>query len=355
MLKLESLSLRFKADSFNAGAACQLELLDQTLLPHEEKWLDIKNTSDMIEAIKALRVRGAPLIGVAAALSLAQSAIQKMSKSDLIVAANDLYEARPTAVNLMICMDRMKKVLSSEQFSVEALVKTAVDIFEEDVQLCNRIAENGATLFQDGDRILTHCNTGALATAGVGTALGAIRKAFEQGKKIHVYVDETRPLLQGGRLTAWELQKLGIPFTLITDNMAGHLMSQGAISKAIVGCDRIAANGDFANKIGTYSVAVLCHFHRIPFYVAGPYTTVDPLCPSGADIPIEERKAFEVQGVEGSFDGGYKKIQWAPNGSPVYNPAFDVTPHSLVSAWIMDNAVYKIDQVMGGAFHGGKK
>lgn len=355
MISLNSLSLQFQLESLDGNSKAQLKLLDQTLLPHEEKWLNIKNVPEMIEAIKALRVRGAPLIGVAAALSLAKSALDGNSIEQLKKEADDLYEARPTAVNLMICMARMKNVLQSQDNSQKALTQTAIDIFNEDVELCEKIAINGAALFEDGDRILTHCNTGALATAGVGTALGAIRKAHEQGKKIHVYVDETRPLLQGGRLTAWELQKLGIPFTLITDNMAGHLMSQGSISKAIVGCDRIAANGDFANKIGTYSVAVLCHFHRIPFFVAGPYTTVDPECPSGADIPIEERKAFEVLGVEGSFDGGYKKIQWAPNNSAVYNPAFDVTPHSLVSAWIMDKAVYKIDQVMAGTFKGESK
>lgn len=351
MINFESMAVRFSVDSVSNATSCKFELLDQTLLPHEEKWLHIENNVQLIEAIKALRVRGAPLIGVAASFGLAQSAIQGKKSSELLVESQNLYEARPTAVNLMICMERMQKKLTAN-FSSNELVKTAIDIYNEDIALCSRIAENGAALFVDGDKILTHCNTGSLATAGVGTALGVIRKAHEQGKNIHVYVDETRPLLQGARLTAWELKKLGIPFTLITDNMAGHLMSQGAITKAIVGCDRIAANGDFANKIGTYSVAVLCHYHRIPFYVAGPYTTVDSFCAAGKDIPIEERKANEVLGVECSIDGQYIKIQWAPKNSPTYNPSFDVTPHPLVSRWIMDKAVYKVEDVLNGAFKG---
>ncbi|MGZ3690948.1 MAG: S-methyl-5-thioribose-1-phosphate isomerase, partial [Pseudobdellovibrio sp.] len=218
----------------------------------------------------------------------------------------------------------------------------AVRIFNEDVELCEKMAANGATLINDGDQILTHCNTGGLATAGVGTALGVIRKAHEQGKKIHVYVDETRPLLQGGRLTAWELSKLNIPCTLITDNMAAHLMSLKKINKAIVGSDRIAVNGDFANKIGTYSVAVNCHYHQIPFYVAAPYTTVDPECANGSQIPIEQRNKKEVQ--------GYGELLWAPHEVAVYNPSFDVTPHKLVSAWILDKKVYYQKDVDQGVF-----
>ncbi|MEK6554298.1 MAG: S-methyl-5-thioribose-1-phosphate isomerase, partial [Bdellovibrionota bacterium] len=190
----------------------------------------------------------------------------------------------------------------------------------------------------DGEQILTHCNTGALATAGWGTALGAIRKAHEQGKKIHVYVDETRPLLQGGRLTAWELAKLGIPHTLICDNMAGMLMAQGRVSKVFVGSDRIARNGDFANKIGTYSVAVLAQYHKVPFYVAAPFTTVDALTASGKDIPIEERNPKEVRG------------EMSPQDAPVYNPAFDVTPAELVTGWVLDNGVFNKDQITSGEF-----
>jgi len=321
----------------------QLRLLDQTLLPHQEKWLNIETNEQMIEAIKALRVRGAPLIGVAASLMIAKLATEKKSPQNLLKLAQDLYEARPTAVNLMVCVDRMTKAIQSGA-TVEKIVDLAVQIFEEDVQLCEKIATNGASFIEDGDQILTHCNTGGLATAGVGTALGVIRKAHEQGKKIHVYVDETRPLLQGGRLTAWELNKLNIPCTLITDNMAAHLMSLKKITKAIVGSDRIAINGDFANKIGTYSVAVNCYYHQIPFFVAAPYTTVDTQCKSGEEIPIEQRTPEEVRGVKGHFG----EVLWAPDGVKVYNPAFDVTPAKLVSAWILDRGNYKKSDIEQG-------
>lgn len=340
MIKVHSLAIQFDEG--------RLRILNQTLLPHEEKWVEIESVNHMIEAIKTLKVRGAPLIGVAASFALAQSALKKTSREELLKKAQALYEARPTAVNLMICMDRMKKVIQ-ENFSIENVVKTAEAIFTEDFGLCERIANNGAGLIKDGDNILTHCNTGSLATAGVGTALGIIRRAHEQGKKIHVFVDETRPLLQGGRLTTWELKKLKIPFTLITDNMAGHLMSLGKIQKIFVGSDRIAMNGDFANKIGTYSVAVLANYHKIPFYVAAPYTTVDPECAEGSAIPIEQRKAEEVLGVSGSFGGSPSTIEWAPEGSPVYNPAFDVTPATLTTGWILDNGAFSQADIKAGA------
>ncbi len=304
----------------------KLEILDQTLLPHQEKWITIQDTPQMIDAIKKLQVRGAPLIGVAAALQLAQAAKTNFDIDDLMKQAQALYEARPTAVNLMNCIDRMKRNLADFK-DKNKFIQTAIDLFNEDVELCEKISNHGQTLIQDGDSVLTHCNTGGLATAGIGTALGIIRKAHESGKKIHVYVDETRPLLQGGRLTAWELQKLGIPCTLITDSMAAQLMSLKKIDKAFVGSDRIAANGDFANKIGTYSVAVNCHYHQIPFYVAAPFTTVDPQCASGKDIPIELRAAHEVL-VPGDFK------------TDVYNPAFDVTPAKLTTAWILDSGIY---------------
>lgn len=323
----------------------ELKILDQTLLPFEEKWLVVDSLPQMIEIIQSLRVRGAPLIGVSASLMLAKMAIENKTQRDLLTAATELYESRPTAVNLMVCIDRMRTVLNNK-FSIENVVSEAVAIFDEDVQLCDRIATNGASLIQDGDQILTHCNTGGLATAGVGTALGVIAKAHAQGKKIHVYVDETRPLLQGGRLTTWELQKLKIPYTLISDNMAAHLMSLKKITKAIVGSDRIAVNGDFANKIGTYSVAVNCFYHNIPFYVAAPYTTVDPTCASGELIPIEQRKSAEVLGVQGHFGS----VQWAPMDSKVYNPSFDVTPAKLVVAWVLDRAVYFQKDVDAGVF-----
>lgn len=342
-MNLKSLSLEFSFDS--ALTHAELKILDQTLLPFEEKWLIVKDVPQMVEIIQSLRVRGAPLIGVSASLMLAQLAIQKKNVSELLTSATTLYEARPTAVNLMVCIDRMRKVLQSH-FSIENVVAEAVAIFQEDVQLCENIANHGAELIQDGDQILTHCNTGGLATAGIGTALGVIQKAHQQGKKIHVYVDETRPLLQGGRLTTWELQKLQIPYTLISDNMAAHLMSLKKINKAIVGSDRIAANGDFANKIGTYSVAVNCFYHNIPFYMAAPYTTVDPSCASGDLIPIEQRKPQEVMGVQGHFG----TVQWAPVESKVYNPSFDVTPAKLVTKWILDRGVYSQVDVNNGIF-----
>lgn len=329
MILRESLSLKLTHQN--------LQILDQTLLPHEEKWIDIKTTDDMIAAIKSLQVRGAPLIGVAAALQLAQSALQGSAKAELLKKAQALYEARPTAVNLMNCIDRMRRIIETTNDS-QIILNEALAIFDEDVLLCQRIAEFGAKLIQDGDQILTHCNTGGLATVGTGTALGIIIKAHQQGKKIHVYVDETRPLLQGGRLTTWELQRHKIPMTLITDSMAAHLMSLKKITKAFVGSDRIAANGDFANKIGTYSVAVNCHYHQIPFYVAAPMTTVDLNCPNGKSIPIEQRSASEVLG------------SWAPAQSAVYNPAFDITPAQLTTGWILDTGVYSQDEISQGLF-----
>ena len=336
MIELRSLGL--VADIHNKF---EIRLLDQTKLPHEEKWLVIENLPQMIEAIKSLRVRGAPLIGVAASLMIGKLAFEKNEKSQLLKMAQELYEARPTAVNLMICIDRLTKLIKAGG-NHDELIELAIRIFNEDVELCEKLAKNGAALINDGDKILTHCNTGGLATAGIGTALGVIRKAFEQGKNIHVYIDETRPLLQGGRLTAWELQKLNIPCTLITDNMAAHLMSLDKIDKAIVGSDRIAVNGDFANKIGTYSVAVNCKYHDIPFYVAAPYTTVDPQCATGSSIPIEQRDKKEVL--------GFGELQWAPPTVNVYNPSFDVTPAELVSAWILDKAVYRKEDVSRGVF-----
>lgn len=310
----------------------KLSILDQTLLPLREEWISLRSVSETITAIQALKVRGAPLIGVTAALSIGQSAVNGASLSQLTEEAHALYQARPTAVNLMLCMNRMIVGIDTQKSPVE-LLNIAVDLFNEDVRLCEAIARNGAELIQAGDNILTHCNTGGLATAGIGTALGVIRKAHQQGKTIHVYVDETRPLLQGARLTTWELKKLEIPYTLITDNMAGHLMKLNKVQKIIVGCDRIAANGDFANKIGTYSLAVLAHYHQIPFYVAGPYTTLDKECVSGDQIPIEQRKTSEVSGVEGVFG----RVEWVAPESPVYNPAFDVTPAELVSGWILND------------------
>ena len=242
-------------------------------------------------------------------------------------------------------LDRMKLALAEERFP-QALEAEALRLIEEDKQLCASIAEAGSALVTPGSRLLTHCNTGGLATAGVGTALGVIALAHQQGKVANVWVDETRPLLQGGRLTAWELGELGVPYRLITDSMAASLMAQGQVDAVWVGADRIAANGDVANKIGTYSLAVLAKYHQIPFYVAAPQTTLDRHCPNGAAIPIEQRAAAEVTGVAGSFGA----VQWAPKEAAVYNPAFDVTPAALVSGWVLDSGVVTPEQVAAGAF-----
>lgn len=331
MINLESLGLRFTQSTQH----CELWILDQTLLPLKEEWIPLNTVGDAIAAIQALKVRGAPLIGVTAALSLGQSAIKGARLAQLKQDAQALVLARPTAVNLMLGMNRMLAGIAARK-TPEELLGLAVDIFNEDVLLCEAMAAQGAALIDSGDNILTHCNTGGLATAGIGTALGVIRECHRQSKTVHVYVDETRPLLQGARLTAWELKKLEIPYTLITDTMAGQLMQRNNVQRVIVGCDRIAANGDFANKIGTYSLAVLANYHRIPFYVAGPYTTVDWNCPEGSQIPIEQRKPSEVTGAAGAFGC----VEWAAPDSPVYNPAFDVTPAELVSRWILDCGVF---------------
>jgi len=309
-----------------------LWVLDQTQLPDAEVWLDGSDPAAMIALIKRLAVRGAPLIGVAAAASLATFAQRGASASGYAEACAALRAARPTAVNLMWAMDRMKVSTNP--------VAEAQAIFEEDVRLCEGMAQHGAALIQDGEGLLTHCNTGGLATAGIGTALGVIRRAHEQGKGIHVYADETRPLLQGGRLTAWELKKLGIPATLITDSMAALLMRDGKIQRVLLGSDRVAANGDFANKVGTYGVAVQARFHGVPFHPVAPFSTVDLACPNGAAIPIEERDQTEVR--------GYGTLRWAPEGMPTWNPSFDVTPVDLVTSLVLDRGVFSADELRSG-------
>jgi methylthioribose-1-phosphate isomerase len=279
-----------------------------------------------VTCIRDLKVRGAPLIGIAAALSLAQLAEQGATVPEIVEAASRLREARPTAVNLMAAVDRV--VLKHRQdLTAQGIVARAEALFAEDVALCSGIAKHGSSLLADGDHVLTHCNTGGLATVGSGTALAVIAEAARAGKCIHVFVDETRPLLQGARLTAWELSKLEVPFTLICDNMAAFLMKQGKVQKVLVGCDRIACNGDFANKVGTYGLAVAAKYHRIPFYVAAPWTTVDLNCRSGEEIPIEERGPEEVRAGQ------------SPRECAVYNPAFDVTPAELVTGFIFDRGV----------------
>ena len=323
----------------------QLFILDQQALPQEKRWLPADSVALLVEHIHALRVRGAPLIGLSASLLLALLAENGANRDVLAQSLETLRASRPTAVNLMNNLDRMKQALAHEDF-VPALVAEALRLIAEDKALCDSIAQAGSRLVKPGSRLLTHCNTGGLATAGVGTALGVIALAHQQGKVANVWVDETRPLLQGGRLTAWELGELGVPYQLITDSMAASLMAKGQVDAIWVGADRIAANGDVANKIGTYSLAVLAKFHGIPFYVAAPQTTLDPNCPNGEAIPIEQRAASEVTGVAGSFGA----MQWAPENAQVYNPAFDVTPAALISGWVLDSGVVTPEQVSGGVF-----
>jgi methylthioribose-1-phosphate isomerase len=319
-----------------------LKVLDQQKLPLVEEWIDVQTPEQMCDVIVALKVRGAPLIGIAAICSLAQMAEQGKSYEEIETAARLLRKSRPTAVNLSIFIDRVLASMAKNSDFRRAVLDEVEAIFNEDTALCKTMGEAGAALIQPGERILTYCNTGGLATAGIGTAFGVIKTAHDQGKKIHVYACETRPLLQGGRLTAWELEQNGIPYTLICDNMAATLMQQGKIDRVLVGADRIASNGDFANKIGTYSVAVLAHHHQIPFHVVAPYTTIDPRCPDGKGIKIEERSPDEVRGASGSFG----KVRWSPAGAPVYNPAFDVTPAGLVSSYILDNGSFPLEEFL---------
>ena len=310
-----------------------LWVLDQTRLPDEELWLNGSEPAAMIALIQRLAVRGAPLIGVAAAACLGTFAERGATVAEYAAACADLRRARPTAVNLMWAMDRMK---GAPDPSAEADA-----IFREDVALCEAMADHGADLIQDGEGLLTHCNTGGLATAGIGTALGVIRRAHEQGKRLHVYADETRPLLQGGRLTAWELRRLGIPATLITDSMAALLLRDGKVQRVLVGSDRVAANGDFANKVGTYGLAVQARFHGVPFHPVAPFSTVDLACPDGAAIPIELRDPAEVRGLG--------TLRWAPEGMPTWNPSFDVTPVDLVTSLVLDRGVYSAAELKAGA------
>ena len=322
---LQSLSLRYDGS---------LSLLDQRLLPEEERWIDASAPEVCVAAIQGLAVRGAPLIGVSAALCLAASAERGLSRAALLSAAARLRAARPTAVNLMGAVDRVVNTIHNtpdDAMLAQAVITEATALFTEDVALCSAMAAHGAALIQDGEGVLTHCNTGGLATAGVGTALGVIRLAQEQGKRLHVFVDETRPLLQGGRLTTWELRRLGVPYTLISDSMAALILRDGRAQRVLVGADRIARNGDFANKVGTYGLAVLARHHGVPFYCVAPTTTVDPACPDGAAIPIELRSPEELRGARGQ--------RWAPADAPAENPAFDVTPASLVTAWVLETGV----------------
>ncbi|MBX3371613.1 MAG: S-methyl-5-thioribose-1-phosphate isomerase [Nitrospira sp.] len=328
-----------------------VRLLDQSRLPSQVEFLDCRDYRSVAQAIRELKVRGAPAIGVTAAMGVALGAqsVDADEYSSFVkqvdAICDHLAASRPTAVNLFWAIARMKQKLASLKGMPIAeikrdLIRESQSILDEDIALCKAMGRHGATVIQNGQTILTHCNAGALATAGYGTALGVIRAAWEQGKQIRVIADETRPVLQGARLTAWELMQDKIPVTLITDNMAGSLMRQGNIQVCVVGADRIAANGDVANKIGTYSVAVLARAHGIPFYVAAPYSTIDLATKTGAEIPIEERNPLEVTSIHGSHPV-------APSGVAVYNPAFDVTPAELITGIITERGIFKPGELAG--------
>ncbi len=307
-----------------------VRLLDQRRLPHDEAWLELDSANDVASAIRDLTVRGAPAIGVAAAYAIAVEARRGATVRRLRDVADLLAHARPTAVNLAWAVRRMSGRIG---LGPDELLAEAHAIRDEDEAACRKIGALGAPLLAPGARVLTHCNAGALATAGYGTALGVVRAAWEGGNAIAVFADETRPFLQGARLTAWELKRDGIPVTLLTDGMAGWLMARGEIGCVVVGADRIAANGDVANKIGTYGLAVLARHHGLPFYVAAPWSTVDLATATGADIPIEERGDDEVLTFAGQ--------RIAPAGVPARYPAFDVTPAGLVSAIVTERGVLR--------------
>jgi methylthioribose-1-phosphate isomerase len=320
----------------------KVRLIDQTKLPQEEVYLELSTYQEVAQAIKEMKIRGAPAIGVASAYGIALGAleIKANSKDELMTKLKGMIQTieatRPTARNLFMSTGRLLKVaeaVDSVDRIKEALVKEAVKIHSEEASATRSLSRFGAELIADGATILTHCNTGSLATTGYGTALGVIKYAHEQDKKIRVFATETRPRLQGARLTTWELKQAKIPFTLITDSMAGHFMGRGEINCVIVGADRIALNGDTANKIGTYSLAVLAMEHGIPFYIAAPTTTIDMSLASGAEIPIEERSPDEVTHIQG--------ISIAPEGIKAANPAFDVTPHLYITAIITEKGIVK--------------
>lgn len=329
-----------------------LLILDQTALPAITDYIEARDVATVADAIRRLAIRGAPAIGLAAAYGVVIAAVTAERSAlrgdalrrSLDAAVAELRGTRPTAVNLFWALDRMQRVIGTDPSPgvADRLRAEADRMMEEDEAINRRMGAHGAALIPDGANVITHCNTGLLATGAYGTALGAVRAAHEQGKRLHVWVDETRPLLQGARLTTWELENLGIPYTLITDNMAGHLMKEGRVDVALVGADRVAANGDAANKIGTYGLAVLSHFHGLPFYVVAPTSTVDLGIASGAHITIEERSPEEVTQVRG--------IRIAPHAARAANPAFDVTPAALITAIVTEAGVVRAPY--GGGLRG---
>ena len=319
-----------------------VRILDQTLLPDTERYLDLETVDAVAEAIRTLRVRGAPLIGIAAAMGLTLALRRGPASLDAVCAASAALGAtRPTAVNLRWALGRMERRATAAAAAGEpladALRAEADAIWQEDREMCARIGVAGAALIEGDAVVLTHCNAGALATGGIGTALAPVYTLHQAGRRVSVIADETRPLLQGSRLTAWELTRAGVAVTVITDGMAASRLRRGDVTCVIVGADRIAANGDVANKIGTYGLALAARAHDVPFYVAAPTSTIDPATPDGARIPIEERAQEEVAGWRGHAA--------APAGARFWNPAFDVTPAALVTAIITDRGVFSPDQV----------
>jgi methylthioribose-1-phosphate isomerase len=314
-------------------------MLDQRLLPHKELYRVCRDYQEVAQAIREMVIRGAPAIGVAAAMGVALGAAKAQVKTfdrDFERIFLTLSKTRPTAVNLFWALERMRKIYTVNRSRgvdvVKRLLKDeAQAIYKEDIAANKQLGKFGAQMLRNARHLMTHCNAGALATAGYGTALGVMRALKEAGREFDVFVNETRPFLQGARLTAWELKKEKIPATLITDSMAGYVMQTGKVDAVVVGCDRVAANGDVANKIGTYTIAVLAKRHGIPFYVAGPTSSIDLNCPSGKEIPIEQRDAKEVSHIFGKA--------LAPKGTKVFNPAFDVTSHDLISAIITEKGV----------------
>jgi len=326
------------------GVRGHVRFIDQTRLPGELRLVRCRDAGTVYEAIRALRVRGAPAIGIAAAMGVVLAVRSSMARSSRVLAraacraADHLATARPTAVNLFWALDRMRRTAAESAGLTPArfrkrLLREALTIWEEDRWTCRRIGRNGAALIRDGATVLTHCNAGGLATADYGTALAAVFTAHEQGKRVRVFADETRPLLQGARLTTWELMRAGIDVTLICDSTAAAVMKQGKVDLVLVGADRIASNGDTANKVGTYGLAVLARAHGIPFYVAAPISTFDPALRSGSEIPIEERSGKEITCAFG------RRI--APDGVRTYSPAFDVTPARYITAIITEQGLIR--------------
>jgi methylthioribose-1-phosphate isomerase len=326
-----------------------IRLLDQTLLPTEERYLELSVVAEVEEAIRTLRVRGAPLIGIAAAMGVTLAAradtaeagpvVRPRGSLDNVLAACDLLQAaRPTAVNLAWAIDRMRRVARESATDLHAaLIAEATAIWDEDRDMCNRIGEAGAALLPDGSVVHTHCNAGVLATGGIGTALAPVYWAVSAGRRVAVIADETRPLLQGGRLTAWELGRAGIPVTVIADGMAASRLRLGDVTVVIVGADRIARNGDVANKIGTYALALAARAHQVPFYVAAPRSTYDPATADGSGIEIEFRREDELR-----LAGGRHVI---PDATTVWNPAFDVTPAELITGYITDLGILQVEEL----------